>query len=87
MEARTLLVLLTDEEAAACYGVSRRMFHELRKEPWMPKPVVLGPRTMRWSLAELEAAIANMPRQQEMGDQPRALARAHIERMKKGGGP
>ena len=55
--------LLNDDHAADFLAVSTRRFHELRDEDWMPKPIVLGPRLLRWSLAELEAAIPNMPRQ------------------------
>lgn len=76
-------ILLTDAQAAECMGISRRKFHELRDEPWMEKPIVLGPRLLRWSRAALEAAIANMPRQQS-AEEPPQLRRARIEGMKKG---
>jgi predicted DNA-binding transcriptional regulator AlpA len=76
-------ILLDDFEAAACFGVSRRKFLELRNEPWMVKPVVLGPRLVRWPRAELEAAIANMPRQQEPTE-PASLRRARIDGLKRG---
>lgn len=77
------LELFTDAEAAAYYGISRTKFHELRHEAWMPKPVVLGPRLLRWSRAELDAAIARMPRQ-EHPQEPEQLRRAKIEKMKRG---
>ena len=60
-------VLLNDEQSAACLGVSVRKFHELRQEPWMPLPVVLGPRLLRWPRAELERSVAEMPRQRQAG--------------------
>lgn len=78
-------ILLDDFEAAACFGVSRRTFRELCDRPWMPRAVVLGPRIVRWPRAELEAAIANMPRQ-ENASEPAQLRRARIESMKSGSG-
>ena len=76
-------MLLDDFEAAACFGVSRRTFHELRNQPWMIKPVVLGPRIVRWPRAELEAAIASMPRQ-EQPNEPAQLRRGRIDALKRG---
>lgn len=78
-------VLLTDSESAALFGVSVRTFHALRDESWMPKPIELGPRLLRWSRAELEDAVAAMPRQSGRSE-PAALARSRIDRMKRGGG-
>ena len=80
-------VLLTDTQAAACLGVSVRKFHDLRSESWMCRPVVLGPRLLRWPRAELEAAVASMPRQATPGDEPAQLLRGRIERAKKTGVP
>lgn len=80
-----LPVLLDDEQSAALLGVSRRTFHALRAEPWWPvRAVVLGPRLTRWPRAELEQAIAVMPREKSKGSEPAQLARARIERMKAG---
>lgn len=77
--------LLTDEQAAReVLGVSPRTFAELIKKPWMPRPVVLGPRMRRWPRAELEAAIASMPRQEQAPSEPAQLRRQRIERMKAG---
>lgn len=50
--------LLTEREAAALLGVGVRKFHELRAAEWMPKAIELGPRALRWSRAELLAALA-----------------------------
>lgn len=80
-------VLLTDEQSAACLGVSVRKFHELRAEVWMPRPVVLGPRLLRWPRAELEQAVAAMPRQETAGSEPAHLRRAKIESLKARGVP
>lgn len=80
--------LLTDDQSAEFLGVSRRKFHELRAEPWWPvKAVVLGPRLLRWPRAELEQAVASMPRQAATGSEPAHLRRAKIEAMKKRGVP
>jgi predicted DNA-binding transcriptional regulator AlpA len=80
-----LQVLLTDDQAAALLGVSTRKFHDLRREPWMVQPVQLGPRLLRWPRAELEAAIARMPRQAAPGAEPAQLRRQRIERAKRDG--
>lgn len=81
----TSAALLTDEQAARdVLGVSPRTFADLIKQPWMPRPIVLGPRLRRWHRAELEAAIANMPRQEQPASEPAQLRRQRIERMKAG---
>lgn len=74
-------ILLTVEEAAAAYGISVRQFHELRSESWMPKPIALGPRSLRWSIVELQMAVEKMPRQQHASE-PVELRRARIDKMK-----
>jgi predicted DNA-binding transcriptional regulator AlpA len=79
-------LLLTDEESAAALGMSVRKFRDLADEPYMCKPVQLGPRMLRWSLAELQDAIGRMPRQVQRSE-PAELARSRIERMKRGGAP
>lgn len=76
--------LLTDEQAAASLGVSVRKFHDLREEAWMPRPVVLGPRLLRWPRVEIEGAVARMPRQEAKAPEPAQLRRAKIEKMKAG---
>ena len=78
-------LLLTDEQSAAVLGVSVRRFHELRHEEFMPPPVVLGPRLLRWHHAEIEAAIAKMPRQAAAAAEPAQLLRVRVERAKRTG--
>jgi predicted DNA-binding transcriptional regulator AlpA len=80
-------ILLTPANAASKCGVSPRKFQQLRKEPWFPPPIVLGPRLLRWSLADLEAAVANMPRQAAPTNEPYQLLRGRVERMKRTGSP
>lgn len=76
-------VLLTDEQLASeVLNVSVRTAAELMKQPWAPRPVMLGPRLKRHVRAEWEAAIANAPRQATPGSEPAQLRRAKIERMK-----
>lgn len=74
-------VLLTEDEAAAVLGVSKRTFLNLRDAPWMPLAIVLGPRMHRYSVDELRAAVSNMPRQTQR-TQPESLLRSRIERAK-----
>jgi predicted DNA-binding transcriptional regulator AlpA len=76
-------VLLSDAQAAACLGVSVRKFHDLRNEPWCPKPVVLGPRLLRWPRVEIERAVADMPRLAIASPEPSELLRARIEKLKR----
>jgi predicted DNA-binding transcriptional regulator AlpA len=78
---RNVPLLLTDAQAAALLGVSKRTFLNLRSEAWCPQPIFLGPRLLRWSVDELRAAIANMPRQ-TVRVQPQSLLRAKIDRLK-----
>ena len=77
-ESRFPVLLLDRHQAAAVLGVSCRTFEELMDAAWMPRPVQLGPRLLRWSLEELEAAIKAMPRQ----DQKQESVRTRIARLK-----
>lgn len=76
--------LVSDDGAADFFGVSKRTFSTFMGADWMPKPIQLGPRMRRWSLDELRAAVARMPRQTERA-QPESLLRAKIERLKSTG--
>jgi predicted DNA-binding transcriptional regulator AlpA len=78
-------VLLNDDQSAASLGVSVRKFHELRNEPWMPRPVVLGPRLLRWPRAEIERAVTDMPRLAAAAPEPAQLLRGKIEKLKRTG--
>ena len=78
--AKPSAALLTPAQAARdVFGISERSFHELRKSAWMPKPVVLGPRLIRFVRAELEAACAAMPRGTVA--EPGQLSRSRIKRI------
>jgi predicted DNA-binding transcriptional regulator AlpA len=73
-------LLLDERAAAAAFGVSEATFGRLRNEPWMPAPITLGKRLLRWSVDELQAAIAAMPRQAEPAPMPLALVKAQAKR-------
>jgi len=65
--------LVTSSEAAQVLGVGLRKFNQLRGEAWMPKPVMLGARCLRWVRSELLGAIsANAPRVTKF-DEPQHL--------------
>lgn len=69
-------ILLTAEEAADLLGVSERTFIDLRKEEWMPLPLQLGPRMLRWVRVELEQAlVSSAPRAARVQPQPPELAK------------
>lgn len=66
--------LLDAKQAAAVLNISERKFHELRNSvAWLPRPIALGPRLLRWSRVELEAAVAEAPRATG-GNEPASLA-------------
>lgn len=75
--------LLTERQAAAFLQVGERTFAELRKQAWMPRPIQLGPRLLRFSREELVRAIAEMPRY-EGRDEPAQLRQARVVRVKAG---
>jgi predicted DNA-binding transcriptional regulator AlpA len=70
---------LNAKQAAGVFGISERTFHVLRHEPWMPCPIQLGPRILRWSRVELETARADIPRQSG-GCEPSQLAAGRAKR-------
>jgi predicted DNA-binding transcriptional regulator AlpA len=74
------LLLLDRHEAAAVFGIATRTFEELIDEPWMPRPIALGPRLLRWSVTELQEAIGRMPRQLEKQEP----VRDRIKRLRRG---
>ena len=77
-------ILVDDDGAAALLGVSRRTFTDLIDAPWMCRAIQLGVRLRRWSIDELRAAVARMPRETARAPQPTAL-RTRIDAMKGGG--
>ena len=53
--AEPVLGWLTAQQAASFLSVSLRTFRDLAKEPDFPPAKVLGPRSSRWDLAQLQA--------------------------------
>jgi predicted DNA-binding transcriptional regulator AlpA len=51
--------ILNEAQTAAFLGVSSRTLLKLRREPWFPAPLQLGPRATRWLRDELILALAN----------------------------
>jgi hypothetical protein len=72
-------LLLSDDEAGLAWGMSARKFRDVADELGI-KPVVLGPRMVRWPLSDLQAAIERMPRQEKRSE-PAELLRSRIDRM------
>jgi predicted DNA-binding transcriptional regulator AlpA len=68
--------LLNFRESAALLGVSIRTFHALRAEAWMPAPLALGERLLRWRRAELIEALAERAPRQVARAKPQQLASA-----------
>lgn len=75
--------LLTEEQGAAVWAVPPKRFRELCSELGV-RTIALGPRTLRWSRAELEAAIERMPRQDQPESEPYQLLRGRIARLRRG---
>lgn len=77
--------LLNFNELTQKLGVSERKARELLHEPWMPDPIELGPRALRWVDAEVDEALAaRAPRRADPAPEPENVLRGKIERMKRG---
>jgi hypothetical protein len=66
-------MLLNEGEAAAFFGVGRRKFQDMRRQPWFTAvctAVELGPRALRWHRDELMAAAKNAPRVTKLAEPP-----------------
>jgi|JI10StandDraft_1071094.scaffolds.fasta_scaffold1390701_1 predicted DNA-binding transcriptional regulator AlpA len=67
----------SDKQAAEFLGVGERTFADLIGQPWMPAPIILGPRLRRWSRAELVKALTERaPRSDGKQPEPKQLARS-----------
>ena len=58
-------LLATVAEGAAIVGVGERKFQDLRKTPGFPEAIALGPRCLRFRVADLEAWVASRPTVQQ----------------------
>lgn len=84
--AAKLRRLLNFAELQAKLNVSERTARKIVAEPWMPDPIELGPRALRWVETEIDEALAaRAPRRAEPADEPAQLLRGKIERMKRAG--
>ena len=75
-------LLTAAQSAGEVYNVSERTFHGMRSKGLVPAPIVIGPRLLRWSRADLEAAVASLPRQAPGTPEPAQLLRGKVERLK-----
>ena len=53
-------LLVDTREAASLLDVSERRFQQLRKDPGFPRPVELGPRTIRWRTTDLATYVGSL---------------------------
>lgn len=67
-------------EAAEHIGVSESTFHRIRGEDWMPKPIALAPKVLRWSVIELDEALLSRAPRALTEDEPEALQSAREAR-------
>lgn len=54
--------LLRRTEVERRYGLARSTIYRLMRDNRFPLPIRVGPRAVRWSLAELDAWVAAQPR-------------------------
>lgn len=73
-------LLLSAKQTAELYGVSERKFHAMRRAGLVPPAVCLGERTLRWSRAEIEQSIIDLPRQVTGSIEPEHLRAARERR-------
>jgi len=69
-------LLLSAREAASLMGFSLRTIHHLRKREDFPKPIVLGPRAVRWRRRDIEAWINGLTPNNANLPEPPQLARS-----------
>lgn len=67
---------LNKKQAAALLGVSLRSFEHIRSEGWLPAPIILSQRVLRWIRSEILAALAERAPRAHGVAEPAALAAA-----------
>lgn len=72
-------ILVDAVGAAALYSVKERSFHELRRAPGFPLPVILGQRAVRWRVSDLLSFAARLPAK-ELAPEPAQLTRSRMYR-------
>jgi len=78
--AKSPPLLLSAALASEIIGISKRMFHNLRKREDFPKPVVLGSKAVRWRHHEIEAWICGLPAEAGSRAEPPQLSAARGRR-------
>lgn len=76
-------LLLTARQGADLLGVSLRMFHGMRA--LLPKPVVLGPRCVRWRREDLLQYVQTLQAATEPRPEPQQLRAGRDKRKGSGG--
>jgi hypothetical protein len=60
--AKSPLIALLDPEGTARFlDITPRQVEVLRRDPEFPKPVKLGPKSLRWKVSDLERYVASLP--------------------------
>lgn len=67
-------IFVNSDGLAEALNVSKRQVAELRKADWFPLAIELGPRTLRWDLNEVMAAMQRHARRTRIGAEPAQLA-------------
>lgn len=67
------------DQLADALNISKRQAAKLRHESWFPPALVLGPRSLRWDLHEVVAAMRRHAPRARVGAEPEQLAKARRE--------
>ncbi len=67
---------LTGRQSAALLGLSERRWEQVRRESWMPLPVELGQRGLRWIRSELVDAVKHFAPRRSVQQEPAHLTAA-----------
>lgn len=67
------------DQMAEALNISKRQAAKLRHESWFPPAYEWGPRTLRWDLNEVVAAMQRHARRTRVGAEPAHLVEARRE--------
>ena len=76
--------LVNAEDAATLLAVSVRRFHELRHIDGFPGAIALGPRCLRWAVAELLLWAQSQPRRTPGTEPARLVLSRDLRRQRSG---
>jgi predicted DNA-binding transcriptional regulator AlpA len=65
---------------ADALGISVRQLADLRRNPWFPEAIELGPRTLRWDVNEVLLAVKRQAPRTRVGAEPAALVQSRQDR-------